>query len=261
MLFVLALAVGPGAVAGQTVQGRAVDANNGEPVGLAGVFLLDSARELIVGSAADAEGYYSIEVPGAGEYYLFFQRLGYFENETPLLEIPGPGDFGVDVEMRPEPFRLDPLEVTVQNEELEDFLTLEFGVNPNSIFGYRVYQGIRVEEAKLLAEDNTDFLRELYVPVSHGQRVCIGTFGGSMPERGSMARINAAADAATPVAVETMNAQCGQLFLDGIQCRNEHIEEIDLDRIAVVVLTPGSVRLFTRGFEWTFKPNIAGACQ
>jgi hypothetical protein len=166
---------GPVTLEAQEIHGRLVDAENGVPVGLAGVFLLDRERELVVGSASDTAGYYAITAPEAGEYYLYVQRIGYFENETPLFAAAADGAYSVGFEMRPEPFRIDPIGVTVRNEELERFLTLEFGRNPNSLLGYRAYQGIRVQEAKLKAEDNTDFLRELYIPVSHGFQVCVGS--------------------------------------------------------------------------------------
>lgn len=235
---------GPLTLEAQEIRGRLVDAENGAPVGLAGVFLLDGERELVVGSASDTTGYYAITAPAAGEYYLYVQRIGYFENETPLFEAEAGGAYGVDFEMRPEPFRIDPLEVTVRNEELERFLTLEFGVNPNTILGYRSYQGVRVQEAKLEAEDNTDFLRELYIPISHGIQVCVGSI-----YRGHAMRTTGSAGG---------ERECGDLSVDGYDWPNEHIENIDLAQIAVVVTVPGSVRLYTRQFDWTFRPGAGG---
>jgi hypothetical protein len=231
---------GPAPLLGQEVRGRVIDATNGAAVGLAGVFILSAEREVVVGSAADTAGYYRIVAPTAGEYFLFVQRLGYFENETPLLALGEGGQYGVDIEMRPEPFRLDPLEVTVRNEELEDYLTLELGVNPNSVFGYRAYQGIRLQQAKLEAADNTDLLRELYVAVTHGFDACVGSIGMGLPERGSGSAGG--------------ERLCGSLYLDDVRCPVEHIEEIPMDRIGVVVTMGGDVRLYTRDFDWTFRP-------
>ena len=233
--------VAPNSVEGQHIRGRVIDSTNGAAVRLAGVFLLDAEREPVEGSAADTTGFYTITAPQPGEYYLFVQRLGYFENETPLLAVGPDGTYEVDIEMRPEPFRLDPLEVTVRNEELERYLTLEFGVNPNSIFGYRAVQGIRLEEAKLKAHDNTDLLRWLYIPVSHGIQVCVGSMWLGHPKRASGS--------------EGGERLCGSLMLDGYAVPNEHIESIAMDRIAVVVTVPGQVRLYTREFDWTFKPG------
>ncbi len=234
-------------LAAQEVLGRVIDAANGAPVGLAGVFILSAEREIVVGSAADTAGYYRIVAPEAGEYYLYVQRLGYFENETPLVALEEGGQYGVDIEMRPEPFRLDPLEVTVRNEGLERYLTLELSVNPNSIFGYRVYQGIPLEEAKLKAEDNTDLLRELYIPVTHGFDACVGSIGMGLPARG--------------VGDAGGERLCGTLSVDELRCPVEHIEDIAMDRIAVVVVLGGNVRLYTRDFDWTFRPaGRLGVC-
>ena len=223
----------------QEIRGRVIDASSGAPVGLAGVFLLDADRDVVVGSATDTAGYYRIEAPAMGEYYLFVERLGYFENESPLLAVGSDGPFAVDLEMRPEPIPLDPLEVTVRNERLERFLTLDLGVNPNSLFGYRAIQGVRLQEAKLKARDNTDLLRWLYIPVSHGRRVCINAGGRALPERGGNRDMG--------------ERQCGKLRVDGFVVRNEHIESVDFDRIAVVVTLPGEVRLYTREFEWDYR--------
>lgn len=236
-------------ISAQEMRGRVVDSVNGAPVGLAAVIVLDSERDPTVMSAADANGYYRVALPSPGEFYLVVERLGYFENETPLLSIASPGQYEVDIEMRPEPFRLDPLQVVVENERLEDFLALELGQHPATLPGYRSIQGLRLEKAKLKAEDNTDLLRRLYVPVSHGRRVCIGTFGAPLPARTSSERTNARAEAPDP------GGQCGALYVNGYRCRNEHIEEIDMDRVAVVVTLGSAVHLYTRNFDWTFRPG------
>ena len=237
-------------ISAQEIEGRIIDSANGAPVGLAAIFLLDSDREVLVAGAADVEGYYRVVTPGAGEYYIVVERLGYFENETPLFAVESDGDYAVDIEMRPEPFRLDPLEVTVENQKLEDFLTLSFGQHPATLPGYRAIQGLRLEEAKLKADDNTDLLRWLYIPVSHGRRVCVGMFEGqALPARMSAERTNARAEASD------REAQCGALYVDDRRCRNEHIEDIVMDRIAVVVTFRGAVHMYTRGFDWTFRPG------
>jgi len=254
-LFTLGVLAAPG-LAGQVITGQVVDAQNGAPVGLAAVILLSADREPLLMRGADIDGRYRVEIPGPGEYHVVVERLGYFETETPLLAVTGAAEYAVDIEMRPEPFRLDPLAVTVTNEKLEDFLSLEFGQHPNSIPGYRSIQGIRLEEVKLKAKDNTDLLRWLYIPVSHGRNVCVGVEGAPLPPRTGSDRTNAAADAAA--ADPALDSQCGALYVDGYRCRNEHIEEIVMDRIAVVVTFGGAVRIYTRDFDWTFRPGGYG---
>lgn len=110
-------------VNGQIISGQIVDAQNGAPVGLAAILVLTADREPIMMRGADVDGRYVVELPGPDEYYLVVERLGYFENETPLLSVGSTGEYTVDMEMRPEPIHLDSLEVTVANERLEDFLS------------------------------------------------------------------------------------------------------------------------------------------
>ena len=253
-------------VGAQTVQGKLLDAENAEPVSMAGVFILSAGREVLVRSASDTAGFYSIDAPEAGQYYIHVQRIGYFENETPLFQAEAGRTYAVDIEMRPEPIRIDPLSVTVRNEELESFLTLEFGENPNALFGYRAHQGAILQEAKLRAKDNTDVLRRLNVMVSHGRQVCINALPGfTMPslrtQTGSLLMGESAEELgrlASTVQETGDGGGCGTLFLDGNLMPNEQLEQLDMESIAVVVTLPNSVRLYTRGFDLTMRPGGGG---
>lgn len=250
-------------VGAQTVQGKLLDAENAEPVSMAGVFILSAGREVLVRSASDTAGFYSIDAPEAGQYYIHVQRIGYFENETPLFQAEAGRTYTVDIEMRPEPIRIDPLSVTVRNEELERFLTLEFGENPNALFGYRAHQGAILQEAKLRAKDNTDVLRRLNVMVSHGRQICINALPGfTMPslrtQTGSLLMGESAEELgrlASEVQETVDGGGCGTLFLDGNLMPNEQLEQLDMESIAVVVTLPNSVRLYTRSFDWTMRPG------
>lgn len=225
-------------LSGQVVQGRVVETGTDTPVALAGVFLLDAAREIVRSVLADSVGRFRITAPAAGEYYLLVQRLGYFETESHLVALSDGGDYAVDIEVRSEPIRLDPLLVTVRNEEMERWYTLALGVNPNSLRGFRVIQGARLAEARFKATDNTDLLRWLYIPVSHAQEVCLGS---RMPE----------IDRTTLVVGE---AACGRLYIDGVSVPAEHLDQLDKSEIAVVVLFPPNVEIFTFGFDWASRP-------
>ncbi|MBT8488046.1 MAG: carboxypeptidase-like regulatory domain-containing protein, partial [Gemmatimonadetes bacterium] len=130
-----------GALEAQVISGRVIDSENGTGVGLAAIIVLDPQRTPLLMRGADTAGVFQVDFPGPGEYYLVIERLGYFETESPLLAVAEDGRYAVDFEMRPEPIRLDPLEVSVSNEKLEDFLTLEFGVHPATLRGYRAIQG------------------------------------------------------------------------------------------------------------------------
>ena len=250
-------------VGAQTVQGQLRDAENTAPVSMAGVFILSADREVLVRSASDTAGFYSIDAPEAGQYYIHVQRIGYFENETPLFQAEAGRTYSVDIEMRPEPIRIDPLSVTVRNEELERFLTLEFGVNPNALFGYRAHQGAILQEAKLGARDNTDVLRRLNVMVSHGRQICINALPGfTMPSLRTQTGSLLMGESAEELGRLASEAQgtgddggCGTLFLDGNLIPNGQLEQLEMESIAVVVTLPNSVRLYTRSFDWTMRPG------
>lgn len=193
---VLLLTVTVSSAAGQQVQGRLYDAENGAPVGLAGVF------------------------------------------------------------------RLDPLRVSVRNEELEEYLTREIGENPNGVFGYRVIQGLALEEVKAGAEDNTEVLRRLFIPVHHGRQVCV-RWGGFAPRPSPTALGGTSDPNGTPASEREpdTNFPCGRLYVNGYECPAELLERLDPDHIAVVVTLGGNVHLYRRDFEWTFRPAPGtGAC-
>ena len=266
----LASALEPSALGAQVVRGRVLDSSSGQPVVMAGVHLFDTDREQVSIAIADSLGRYVLEVPASGEYYLFAQRLGYFEAISPLVEISAERGYEVDLELRPEPIALDPLAVTVRNEEAEEWWRLQFGINPASLFGFRMYQGAPLEEAKLRAEDNTETLRFLYIPISHGREVCIGSTPRAV--RGGWRRVVEAsavfddfrpsgsgvlseADGGAGQSLSGLGASCGSLYVDERRIPNEHIDSIDMATIAVVMTLPGTVRMYTRDFDWSFRPR------
>ena len=222
----------------QVLRGRIVDATNQAAIPLAGALLLDRDQNPVGEAVADSLGRFVLEAPEAGEYYLVGHSLGYSQTISSLLAV-GTGEYDLELELEPDPFQFDPLEVTVQNEELVDWFRLNFQTNPNVIPGFRAIQGADLEAARLRAKDNTDMFRWLYIPVSHGRIPCVG-YGG--------ARFNRDTKTMEPVG-------CGKLFVDGYELPVEHLETMDARSIAVVVVVPPSVMVFTRGYEWGFTPG------
>lgn len=247
LLVCAATAAATDAAYGQTLTGRVLDSRDGARVATAGVFLLNRDGERVGATAADTAGAYLIELPGPGEYRLFVQRIGYFEAESPLFSVVAVRTYHMDVEVRPEPIPLDPISVSVRNETMESWLRKELGVNPHSIWGFRAYQGERLEAAKVEARDNTGMLRRLYIPVSHGRQVC---FGYPMPsvQRGSRRMTE-------PGTGQIGEPPCGKLYVDGLPVPSEHIDSFDHRRIAVVAWIPPNLHLYTVGFDWTFDPG------
>lgn len=225
--------------AAQELRGRVIEPETSIAVPYAGVFLLDSDREIRASVLADSIGRYSLRAREAGDYYIFVQRLGYFETESPLISLSEGATYELDFELRSEPIRLDPFLVTVRNEEMERWLTLELGVNPNSVPGFRAYQGARLEEARMTSRDNTELLRTLYIPVSHGREVCLGHRMPSVDRRtGAISE-----------------QPCGTLVIDDRVVPTEHIDQLDKSEIAVVVILGTAVRLYTYSFDWTMRPG------
>lgn len=267
-LFLGVAMVSAPALSAQTVRGSVLDATNGHPVPTAGVYLLDRERRTLTVAMADSLGRWALTVPDSGAYFLVAERFGYRDTESPLLALSGTRDYAVDLELRPEPLGLGPLTVTVRNEQVVEWLTREFGGNPSAAFGFRLLQGDRLAEAKAKGGMKpTETLRWLYVPVRHGGE-CVSinvvpraetlTFRG--PRGGAFA-----APGAPPPATRSMEqirsdfeergSDCGSLWVNDRSVPNEQLERIDLSSIAVIVALPGSVRMYTYDFDWSFRPR------
>lgn len=210
----------------QELRGRTVDAVAGSPVAFGEVALLADDGVPVAATVADSAGRFVLHAPVAGEYRVVVYPYGYEELRSPLMVLEEGGAYEIDVEVQPLPVSLPGLEVSVVNEERTiQWLRRAWGGNPRAMKGFRLIQGARMEEAKSRSDDNTEMLRWLYIPVSHGRRVC----------------------------VLSLFDKCGQLYVNGRRVPNEHIDSIDLSSIAVVVtigLARGSVHLFTHDFDW-----------
>jgi hypothetical protein len=250
--------------AAQLVRGTVVDASRGQPIPTAAVFLLNRERDHVAIIVADSLGRYVVQVPEAGEYYLVAQRFGYVDMETPLLRIGVERNYGLDLELRPQPLGLEGIEVTVRNEEVVDWLTLEFGVNPSEAFGFRIVQGGQLAIAKERGTfDPTNTLRFLYVPISHaGECVRINMVPRAQRSSGwdGLRAGGFGAAGATPPetrsredAFTAASAGCGTLTVDDRVIPNELLDTIDMTSIAVVVTLPGLVRMYTYGFNFAFR--------
>lgn len=208
LLFLLSAVASPGAA--QRVTGRVLDASTAYPVGLAHVQLLDTARVSVVATLADSSGRFVLDVPQAGSFSIAAERFGYVTTVSPLLAISEVRQYELDVELRPDPFQLGPLQIVVRNEEMERWLTLRgHQGNPNAMFGFRAIQGTTLMEARSRARDNADFFRWLFFPVSHRSGVCISIRNG-----------------------------CARVFVDERWLPSEHLETVDLGSVVAVVALP-----------------------
>ncbi len=87
LVLALALLLGaaPGALSAQTVTGRLVNRETGEPLDAAFVILVDSAGIARSRTLTNAEGRYLLEAPGPGRYSVHAELIGYAGYESPFL--------------------------------------------------------------------------------------------------------------------------------------------------------------------------------
>jgi len=211
---VLVLALTTQGGSAQEATGRVIDASTGTAVPGAVLLVLDSARTRVGATLVDSAGRYMVEFPSAGRHYLAAEAFGYQTAVSPPIDLPAGIHFELDIELLPDPIALDPFEVSVRNEELEQWVTLRgHEANPAARMGYRSIQGRRIVEARAKARDNTDFLRWLYVPISHGRTVCI-----------------------------KVRNECDDLYLDDRKVPAELIETFDLSTVVAVLAVPYDFR-------------------
>ena len=249
--------------ASKALQGRVVDAASRVPIPDAGVHLLDRNGRPVARALTDSSGWYRLTVPGPDTRVLLAQSPGYLEEEI-TLPLQRAAEDPVHVELRSEAIELDPLTVSVRNNQVLDWLTHVMGANPAQFFGFRVIQGARLEAAKERGDlDPTEVLRWLYIPVWHGG-ACVsvnvspgitreGFRGGrrsafvpGAPSQGTVDIEATATEAGT-------DEDCGRLFVDERLIPNDQIASVVMDDIAVVTTLPGEVRMYTYDFEWAFR--------
>ena len=231
-VFATLLLAGPRPAVAQEIAGRAVDAATGAPVIYPEVALFDEDGVLVATTIGDSFGNFTVRAPAPGNYYCVTYRLGYQELRSPLLAVAAEARYAVDFTLHPDPIGLEGLEVTVDNETTLNWLHREFLGSPYAMKGFRMIRGRRLEEAQEKSRDNTEMLRWLYIPVSHGREVCV------------------------LIVVQG----CGQLYVNGRWMPNEHIESVEMDSIVAVVTVLESPRvfLFTSSFDWKTHWNTGG---
>jgi hypothetical protein len=84
---VLALALAPAALPGQTVRGAVVHAQTGEAVAGAVVGLVDAGGTRRGAVLSDAQGRYTVRAPSPGTYRVRAERVGYAAGWSPLMNL------------------------------------------------------------------------------------------------------------------------------------------------------------------------------
>lgn len=88
----------PSPVASQTIGGRLLDAQTGQPIDLGVLVLITADGDSVAMTATRPDGRFSLTAPEPGDYRLYATALGYAEREEGVFEL-GPGG-RLDIEFR-----------------------------------------------------------------------------------------------------------------------------------------------------------------
>jgi len=109
----LGIALPPSAAA-QTVEGRILDAQTGEPIRAGVIRLRSSLGSVVNQTESDSLGAYSVTAPSLGLYSLHVTALGYRSTPTLQFDVGAGAPTSVDVLLEPEPIELDSLAVEAE---------------------------------------------------------------------------------------------------------------------------------------------------
>jgi hypothetical protein len=110
-----ALAAAP--LPAQTLRGKVLDAESGQPVTLAFVGLLAEGRTLVVSTLVDGSGGFALRAPAPGSYFLYVARTGYRPVVDGLFDLGAGGALEIRVGLSPSPMALEPVIVDAEAEE------------------------------------------------------------------------------------------------------------------------------------------------
>ncbi|MFH1765910.1 MAG: TonB-dependent receptor plug domain-containing protein [Gemmatimonadota bacterium] len=123
------------AASAQRIRGRLVDLVSEEPLE-AGALTLRSADSVPLRTVfTDENGNWAFELPGPGVYYIEATRFGYQTWVAGPLEVKQEEDLNSVYRLWPQPFRMDPIEVSVQAARLH-LQTAGFYERQRADFGY-----------------------------------------------------------------------------------------------------------------------------
>jgi hypothetical protein len=98
----------------QTVRGRVVDANTGEPVPTASIRVVEDQGNAAVSGQTDVVGRFSIRVPIAGTYHVTAERIGFRVSTSDPVVVAAGATVDVEVRMAPSAVALDSVGVRVR---------------------------------------------------------------------------------------------------------------------------------------------------
>lgn len=113
-----ALGLGASSLDAQTLRGRILDSESGQPVMLAYVGLLAEGRDMVVAALASNSGDFEITAPEAGGYFLYVSRQGYQTLMDGVFELGDEGVFDLQIGLKPAPIELDPIDVSAERRDV-----------------------------------------------------------------------------------------------------------------------------------------------
>lgn len=119
ILLTLLLAVG-GSVAGlsgQSIEGRLMDGETGEPIILAPVTLLLGTGEVVDRTFTDEGGFFVLASPDPGSFFLRAERMGFSSRVDGIFELGEGGRLMVEFRLRKAPIALDTLNIAVERRD------------------------------------------------------------------------------------------------------------------------------------------------
>ena len=107
-------AASPDAAPAQSLRGRLLDLESNEPLGAGLLTLLRADGTRLVTAVSDRDGYWVLEVPGPGSYYVAARRISYRPWVTGPIDVKADDDLTSVFHLRRLPIVLDPVDVSVQ---------------------------------------------------------------------------------------------------------------------------------------------------
>jgi hypothetical protein len=118
----LALAVtlaGPGAVAGQTIEGTLMEVGSSRPISLGLVIMMTEAGDSVTSDVTDAQGRFRVEAEDGGSFVLIASAFGFKETRAGVFELGDDGEMDVEFRVGAEAMPIDGLLVELARPTLQ----------------------------------------------------------------------------------------------------------------------------------------------
>jgi len=115
----LASLAGAASLSAQTIRGRLLDAESGQPIDLGLVIMLTEELDSITSAITDESGVFEVTSPDPGGMVLVASAWGYQETLDGIFDVGAGGSMTVEFRIRPRPLPIDALVVSLERPVLE----------------------------------------------------------------------------------------------------------------------------------------------